>query len=361
MKLYQRPFCGEHNWKKPRTILRILCLVGIVAVLVFLGVANNYDVPKVYQGYAGGYQEDFSDVPLWVEAGHLGGGGWWMAFIGLAGGFFYLFLLSIDEDNRKGLNDSQFKYNSAALVYQRAIDNPDVSYPDGQGGVYDRKRLVFDAIELYREAIAHNPKFIEAYNNLGILYFCEGYIEKAKEKFREALTICPVSVAVHSNLGIAYHNQGKYDSAIMEFNSALDVNPNLVGVHSTLEEQPYHMDFIRFGMCEGKRGWAEREQRIGEWILGRIIRENRNLNYIPATIWLNISHVYEAKGDLASALEYHKRYHDVIVFDESYDEVKNWWKEKLNLPVHLGIIFFTIAVCWGILVGIVKLISMFVD
>ncbi len=48
-----------------------------------------------------------------------------------------------------------------------------------------------EAVEMYNRALKINPKHIEAYNNLGVLYFNTGEEEKALTALNKAIRIKP--------------------------------------------------------------------------------------------------------------------------------------------------------------------------
>lgn len=68
-----------------------------------------------------------------------------------------------------------------------------------------------------------------AHNNLGVMYFRNGMLDRAIEEYNTALlkaseTQKPYSLA-HYNLGIAYERKGMYDAAISEYGDALRIGP----------------------------------------------------------------------------------------------------------------------------------------
>jgi type IV pilus biogenesis/stability protein PilW len=77
------------------------------------------------------------------------------------------------------------------------------------------------AIESMRKAIDQDPKAVEAYNFLGLIYLTNSEFDKAIEQFEEAVKIDPYFTDARNNLGIACRRLGQLDRAEQEFRAAL--------------------------------------------------------------------------------------------------------------------------------------------
>jgi len=125
-----------------------------------------------------------------------------------------------------------------------------------------------DAIDLIRQALAINPEYTEAYNNLGMAlqatkqldsaidsYLCSlkldphfisghynlGNTYKERDRFDEAidsycktLALNPRHLSAYINLGIVYREQGKFTEAINCYQRALELDPNFADTHNNL-------------------------------------------------------------------------------------------------------------------------------
>ena len=87
------------------------------------------------------------------------------------------------------------------------------------------------AIEYLRKAIAEEPTYFEAYNNLGSQYQKLKRWEEAIEALSKAIALRDQSLKPHINLGAVYLSLGQPDSAIKHFQSALELDMNSVPAH----------------------------------------------------------------------------------------------------------------------------------
>jgi tetratricopeptide (TPR) repeat protein len=93
---------------------------------------------------------------------------------------------------------------------------------------YNKARQYFEA------AVAANPKYDAAWNNLGRSYLNLGNLDKAASAFEKAIEINPNQSAAFNNLGLVYRRQRAYDKAIEFFKKAIEVQPDDQIAHSNL-------------------------------------------------------------------------------------------------------------------------------
>jgi Flp pilus assembly protein TadD len=73
----------------------------------------------------------------------------------------------------------------------------------------------------FRQALALQPAYTEAWNNLGNLHILQGDQATAEGDFRRALQVAPQSAEAHYNLGGLYLRQGKLPEAEDQYLQAL--------------------------------------------------------------------------------------------------------------------------------------------
>ncbi|HEV2494528.1 MAG TPA: tetratricopeptide repeat protein [Terriglobia bacterium] len=81
------------------------------------------------------------------------------------------------------------------------------------------------ALEAVREDLKIEPRSVEGWNLLGIIYDQQRDYVQALAAFNRALEINPRSTETHNNLGISYFTQRKLDLATAEFQRSLRLNP----------------------------------------------------------------------------------------------------------------------------------------
>jgi len=96
--------------------------------------------------------------------------------------------------------------------------------------------FIDEAIAEYNHAIRLNPKYFEAYVNLGDLYLEKGFLTFAMEEFNNALKIKPEAIDVHKKLAKTYLEMRRSTESIKEYQVVLTLNPDDVEMYMKLAE-----------------------------------------------------------------------------------------------------------------------------
>lgn len=70
-----------------------------------------------------------------------------------------------------------------------------------------------DALAVYQKAVAVDPNYAEAYNDMGVMFETLGQDEKAQQAYESALSLDPDLAAAHSNLALLFERTGKVKEA----------------------------------------------------------------------------------------------------------------------------------------------------
>jgi len=99
---------------------------------------------------------------------------------------------------------------------------PTAAPPDSSGGVpLDASERIATA----RTVVEHDPKNLEAWVDLGNLYFDTHQPQKSIEAYGHALEIKPDSPDVLTDQGVMFRAVGAYDKAIANFEKANRISP----------------------------------------------------------------------------------------------------------------------------------------
>ena len=141
---------------------------------------------------------------------------------------------------------------------------------------HDDKGLLDEAITYYKKALAIEPNYTGAHNDLGDALRDKGLLESAIMEYQTALRLKPSYPKAHNNLGIVYSMQGRFDEAIREFEIALKLKPDYAEAHNNLGNVYYQ---------EGRMDNALEEFRIA-----------LKLKPDDSDIYNNLKNIYKIKG-----------------------------------------------------------------
>ena len=97
---------------------------------------------------------------------------------------------------------------------------------NNRGRAYYGKGKLDQAISDFKQALAINPNYAEAYNNRGVAHFHKGELDRAIKDYCQALRINPNYAKAYNNRGVVYCRKGIPGPAIRDYNRALKLNPN---------------------------------------------------------------------------------------------------------------------------------------
>ena len=90
---------------------------------------------------------------------------------------------------------------------------------------YSRNKVWKSNISIFSDAIQKYPQAAMPYNNRGLAYSEDGYIERAISDFTRAIELMPNSATYHYNLGNAYLGEQNYPLAIKSYTTTITINP----------------------------------------------------------------------------------------------------------------------------------------
>ena len=193
---------------------------------------------------------------------------------------------SLDPETQGDLLMVHQQYVSALNAYRRAPQDSAIVW--NKLGIAYQHLYAMDFAKLeYEKALSIDPKYPEAMNNLGTVYYGQKNYKKAESCYRKAIQYKPQTASFYSNLGTAYFADRKYKQGVLAYQKAFMLDPNV---------------FIR-----------ESLERIAE--MGPV-EEQARLNYALAKI-------YAQAGNLQAAIEYLR-----AAMNEGFDDRKKIMGDK---------------------------------
>ncbi|WP_459873959.1 tetratricopeptide repeat protein, partial [Endothiovibrio diazotrophicus] len=122
----------------------------------------------------------------------------------------------------------------AAAAFRAALAlNPDFAEAwNNLGNALDELDEREEAIDCYRRALVLHPHYADAHYNLGCTLHAAGELEEAIEHFRRTLAIQPDYAKAHNNLANALRERGELEEALASYRRALAFDPAAAATHS---------------------------------------------------------------------------------------------------------------------------------
>ncbi len=100
-------------------------------------------------------------------------------------------------------------------------------------GIAFHQMLKFDVAKSnYERAIKLNPRYSEAINNLGTIYYSGRSYRRAIGCYKKALRYSDPSASIYANLGAAYFGRKDYQQATNYYEQALKLDPDVFEHHN---------------------------------------------------------------------------------------------------------------------------------
>ena len=112
------------------------------------------------------------------------------------------------ETYKEGPLDSAVIQNKIGIAYHQMLQ-PDI------------------ARRYYEHAMKIDPKYPEAINNLGTIYYSKKSYRRAIKLYHRALKLAPESASIYSNLGTGYFARKSYKQAAEAYQKALSLDPDV--------------------------------------------------------------------------------------------------------------------------------------
>lgn len=123
-------------------------------------------------------------------------------------------------------------YLAAVRAYQQTPLTSAVVW-DKIGVAYHHMFALDQAQKAYESALAINPRYPSALNNLAAVYYGKREYKRAERTYKRALKYQPNVAITYSNLGTSYFAQGKYKQGRKAYQTAFRLDPNVFNPDSS--------------------------------------------------------------------------------------------------------------------------------
>lgn len=193
-----------------------------------------------------------------------------------------------------------------------------------KGYYLEKSKSVYEAIDLYTEAIEKHPGFLPFYILLGDVYRSLGKVNDAINEYKMALWVSPNNPAPYKVLCSIYEEIGDYESAINMYQKLIQMNPNDAVLHSSVASLYYtignyeaaisaYQAAITLNPC---KNWTS----IIAQTLGYVLHETRQnydaaisayqsasmLNPYDIDIYINLGSTFYEKGEYDNAMSVYR-------------------------------------------------------
>jgi tetratricopeptide (TPR) repeat protein len=132
----------------------------------------------------------------------------------------------LSPEKRADIMMARKMYREAAETYKEgALDSAVVQ--NKIGIAYHQMLQPEIAKRYYERAIKIDPKYPEAINNLGTIYYSKKSYSRSIKLYRRALKLSPDSASIYSNLGTGFFARKNYKQAADAYQKALALDPDV--------------------------------------------------------------------------------------------------------------------------------------
>jgi hypothetical protein len=162
------------------------------------------------------------------------------------------------ELNKKAVEMyNQGRYKDAEVLFKKALSlNPKYAEAYANlGALYAKFKIYQKAIELYKYSIKLKPSYAGAYTNLGNALNKTKRFEEAVYFHKIAISLDNKSANNFSNCASAYKNLGRFDLAKAYYQKAIELDKNHINAH-------FDLSTVLLQTGEYEKGWYEYEWRF---------------------------------------------------------------------------------------------------
>lgn len=143
-------------------------------------------------------------------------------------------LRPVSAELRGDIMMAERRFAKAVEMYRQGDPNS-AMLANKIGLAYHQMHLLGLAKKNYERSIKLNPRYSDAINNLGTVYYSERRYRQAVKYYRRAMRCSPTpSATVAANIGSAYFARKKYSDAAEWYEKAVRIDPEIFERHNSV-------------------------------------------------------------------------------------------------------------------------------
>ena len=139
---------------------------------------------------------------------------------------------NLTPEKRGDIFMAEKRYREAAEMYRENSKGSAVML-NKTGIAYHQMLQLALAERYYRLALRVDPRYSEAVNNLGTVFYARKSYRRAVNQYKKALRLNDQSASIWSNLGTGYFARKEYERAAEAFQKALMLDPDVFETRSS--------------------------------------------------------------------------------------------------------------------------------
>ena len=156
----------------------------------------------------------------------------------------------LDSKGKRTSGTSDHKYKMPAATSQnKPVENAESYF--NRGRIFHKKGRLKDAKRLYGEALRIDPGYVDALNNLAVVYMHEKNFSAAQRHLEKAIRLKPGNVNPYYNLACIYSIKGEISKSLAHMKKAVSADRSVKkwaqkdGDLNNVRRSPEFKDIIR--------------------------------------------------------------------------------------------------------------------
>jgi tetratricopeptide (TPR) repeat protein len=151
----------------------------------------------------------------------------WISSVLVAIFLAFVFYSWLDSEGQQppAISEQKYKMPTAVSRPKPIVDSK--SYYD-RGRIFHKKGRLKDAKRLYKETLRQDPGYVDALNNLAVIYMLEKNFFEAQKNLEKAIRLKPDNVDPYYNLACLYAMKGEAKKSLTHLRKAVSLDRSAI-------------------------------------------------------------------------------------------------------------------------------------